>query len=46
MVILSYRVPQGNVSVQRYFNRRRAIANGIFMSGGALGNMLMPVLLR
>ena len=25
---------------------RRGIANGIFMSGGALGNMLMPVLLR
>ena len=28
------------------FQTRRGIANGIFMSGGALGNMLMPVLLR
>ena len=28
------------------FQIRRGIANGIFMSGGALGNMLMPVLLR
>ena len=62
---------QGNVTVQRYFDKRcfccsalkdqidfhkiafwicqpirRGIANGIFMSGGALGNMLMPVLLR
>ena len=37
---------QGNVSVQKYFITKRGIANGIFMSGGALGNMLMPIFLR
>jgi len=30
---------QGNVTVQQYFTTRRATANGIFMSGGALGNL-------
>ena len=37
---------QGNVSVQQYFLTRRGTANGIFMSGGAIGNMLMPIILR
>merc|ERR1712243_90508 len=36
---------QGNICVQKYFKKRRGIANGIFMSGGALGNMVMPVIL-
>jgi len=39
-------VVQGNVTVQKYFLKRRGIANGIFMAGGALGNMLMPIILR
>jgi len=37
---------QGNVTVQKYFVTKRGTANGIFMSGGALGNMLMPIVLR
>ena len=37
---------QGNVSVQQYFRTKRATANGVFMSGGAIGNMLMPIVLR
>ena len=34
------------MTVQKYFVTKRGTANGIFMSGGALGNMLMPILLR
>ena len=37
---------QGNVSVQQYFRSKRATANGVFMSGGAVGNMVMPIILR
>jgi MFS family permease len=37
---------QGNVSVQQYFSTKRATANGVFMSGGAIGNMTMPIILR
>ena len=37
---------QGNVSVQQYFRTKRATANGVFMSGGAVGNMVMPIILR
>ena len=37
---------QGNVTVQQYFKAKRATANGVFMSGGAIGNMVMPIILR
>jgi len=37
---------QGNISVQKYFRTKRATANGVFMSGGAIGNMVMPLILR
>ena len=37
---------QGNISVQKYFRTKRATANGVFMSGGAIGNMVMPPILR
>ena len=38
--------PKGNVSVQKYFRKRRGAANGIFMAGGSLGNITIPLLPR